>query len=274
MTHNRSIAFRNTDIHYKITGKGLPVVLVHGFAEDSDVWDRQVEFLKHNYLLIIPDLPGSGRSGIINDQKVGMEVYADCIRSILEAENINRCIMIGHSMGGYITLAFAEKYSESMAAFGLFHSSSYADDAAKIETRQKAIDFIRKSGSEAFLKTSIPGLFYEQGNSGEADSLIEKGKAFAAEALIQYYEAMITRPNRTAILKKASVPILFIIGKHDKAVMPGHSLEQSHIPHRSHIHVLRNSAHMGMLEETDKANEILANFLESLSPNTNTRQHF
>ena len=267
----KHINHSNTKLHYKTTGTGLPVVLIHGFAEDSSIWDNQVEYLKNDYKLIIPDLPGSGASGMINTllsegerlgmRSIGMEDYAECIKHILDEEKIGKCIMIGHSMGGYITLAFAEKYPGSLISFGLFHSSAYADDDIKVETRKKAIGFIETNGSEAFLKTSIPGLFYDQGNSGQPDALIEKGKAFSAKALIQYYKAMIARPDRTNILKNSTAAVLFIMGEHDKAVPFKHSLAQSYLPDLSYMYVLRNSAHMGMLEEPARCNQILAYFL-------------
>ncbi|CAN5873888.1 alpha/beta hydrolase [soil metagenome] len=248
-------------ISYQIIGKGLPVVLIHGFAEDSSIWNHQVEFLKDKCMLIVPDLPGSGQSALIDKPGIGMEDYAVFIKQILEAEKIEQCMMIGHSMGGHITLAFAEKYPDALIAFSLFHSSAYADDAAKVETRKKAIEFIKANGSAAFLKTSIPGLFYDQHNLDPIHALIEKGKLFTPLALVQYYEAMIARPDRTAVLQKTTKPVLFIFGEHDKAVPFKQGLEQSHLPQQSYIYVLRNSAHMGMLEETEKANQILGIFL-------------
>ena len=257
----KNIIYRQTQIVYKTTGTGSPVVLIHGFAEDSTIWDNQVDFLKDKYRLIIPDLPGSGKSELIKNKEAGIEDYAAIIKQILDKEKIEKCIMIGHSMGGYITLSFAEKYATSLIAFELFHSSAYADDELKIETRNKAIDFINKNGTEPFLKTSIPGLFYDTGNSGIINALLEKGKTFLPESLVQYYQAMIGRPDRTAVLMNTSLPVLFIMGEHDKAVPIKHSLEQCHMPKKAHIYILRNSAHMGMLEETKKTNEILAKFL-------------
>ena len=257
----KNIIYRQTQIVYKTTGTGSPVVLIHGFAEDSTIWDNQVDFLKDKYRLIIPDLPGSGKSELITNNDTSLEDYAAIIKQILDKEKIETCIMIGHSMGGYITLAFAEKYNTSLNAFGLFHSSAYADDELKIETRKKAIDFINKNGTEPFLKTSIPGLFYDTGNSGIINALLEKGKTFLSESLVQYYQAMIGRPDRTAVLMNTSLPVLFIMGEHDNAVPIKHSLEQCHMPKKAHIYILRNSAHMGMLEETKKTNEILAKFL-------------
>lgn len=257
----KNIVYRQARIVYKITGAGPAVVLIHGFAEDSSIWDKQVDFLKNNYKLIVPDLPGSGKSASITNKDTGIETYADIIRHILDEENIEKCIMIGHSMGGYITLAFAEKNMALLDAFGLFHSSAYADDELKIETRKKAIDFINKNGTAAFLKTTIPGLFYDTGNYGYINALLEKGKTFSPQTLVQYYEAMIRRPGRTSVLTNTSLPVFFIMGEHDKAVPIRHSLEQCHMPKKAHICVLRNSAHMGMLEETEKTNKILAKFL-------------
>ena len=120
----------SSSMHYTIYGKGLPVVLIHGFAEDATVWRFQVDHLKDNYRLIVPDLPGSGQSTILKKERISMEDYAACIKTILAAENIEQCVMIGHSMGGYITLAFADKYPAQLQSFGLFHSSAYPDDGA------------------------------------------------------------------------------------------------------------------------------------------------
>jgi len=262
----KQFGFRGAKINYKIVGNGMPVVLIHGFSEDSTVWENQIGYLKNEYRLIIPDLAGSGKSGLIETDVVGLEDHAECIHEMLQIEKIDRCIMIGHSMGGYITLAFAEKHPGSLIAFGLFHSSAYADDAAKVETRKKAIEFIHANGVLPFLKTSIPGLFNNDNPGFQQqwpDNLIQKGTNFSARALVQYYEAMIARPDRTEILKKSSVPVLLIMGQHDKAVPFKQSLEQSHMPGHVYVHILRESAHMGMLEESGKANEILANFLRS-----------
>lgn len=264
MLKENHIDYKNSVISYKVIGEGKPVILIHGFAEDSSVWDEQVEHLKDKFKLVIPDLPGSGKSTILKNDRIRIEEYAECIKTILEVEGINQCSMIGHSMGGYITLAFAEKYSGNLVSMGLFHSSAYPDDAAKIEMRRKAIDFIRSNGPDAFLKTSIPGLFFDADKSkNDIEMLLEKGNNFTAEALIQYYEAMITRPDRTALLKTIDIPVLIIAGQHDKAVPFSYSLEQAKLPGFSYIHILRNSAHMGMLEETEKSNKILADFLQT-----------
>lgn len=261
----KQLLYNNSTLHYSVGGQGKTVVLLHGFAEDSSIWEDFTLKLSAHYNLIIPDIPGSGKSTLLQKDQVGLEDYAESIHFILAKENIENCCMIGHSMGGYITLAFAEKYPGMLDGIGLFHSSAYADDEQKKETRKKAIEFIKEKGSNAFLKTSIPGLFADDVKSKIAiEQLIEKGKQFSPEALIQYYYAMINRPDRTTILKTTLLPILFIMGEQDKAVPFEHSLQQSYLPSESHIHILRNSAHMGMLEEKNKSFNSLAHFLHSV----------
>jgi pimeloyl-ACP methyl ester carboxylesterase len=167
-------------------------------------------------------------------------------------------------MGGYITLAFAEKYPEYLNSFGLFHSSAFPDTEEKKETRKKAIEFIQKKGGYAFLKTSIPGLFTNEYNTSHPDkvnALIDDAKKFTDEALVQYYEAMIARPDRTTVLKTFKHPILFLIGEHDLAVPLQASLQQCYLPAQSHVKILKHSAHMGMWEETEKANKELLCFV-------------
>ena len=257
------VTYRSAKLFYRITGKGKPVLLLHGFGEDGDIWQNQVDVLKENNQLVIPDLPGSGRSEMINDMSV--EGIADAIKYLLEEvlKKDDTITLLGHSMGGYILLAFAEKYAGIISSFGLVHSSAFADNEEKISTREKAIEFIKKNGAYEFLKTSTPGLFKDpEGISAiECNSLIEKGRLFAPQALIAYYRAMINRPDRSIILKSFTQPILFIIGQHDKAIPFQQSLQQCYLPNQSHVHILRNSAHMGMIEEKEKVNNILEEFL-------------
>lgn len=261
----KTIQYQSAPIFYRITGSGKPVVLIHGFAEGGEIWNNQIEFLKNDFTLIIPDLPGTGKSELIEDMSI--EGMADLIKAIIIKENISQAIIIGHSMGGYITLAIAEKYPELISAFGLCHSSSFADNEEKKAARLKSIEFIKSNGAYEFLKTTIPGLFL-MGQDGSkpmdpnAAILIEKGKQFTPEALIKYYQAMIARPDRIKVLKNFNGPVLFIIGEHDKAIPFEQSMQQCYLPAQSHVHILRNSAHMGMLEETDKVNTAMLQFLQ------------
>ena len=259
---NKELLYQNKRIFYRIIGRGKPVILIHGFGEDGEVWRNQIEYLKDKFQLIIPDLPGSGRSEMTDD--MSMEGMAELIHSMIHAENIDACPVIGHSMGGYITLALVESYWNHVSAFGLFHSSAYADSEEKKVTRRKGIEFINKNGSFEFLKTSTPNLFSQQ-TKDENPELVTEFIAglnnFSPGALVSYYEAMMQRPDRANMLQKATVPVLFIIGNYDNAVPLEDGLKQCHLPGKSYIYILRNSGHMGMLEEKDKCIEVLDKFL-------------
>jgi len=262
---HKNISYQNTNIHYSIYGSGKPVMLLHGFAEDSSIFDAQVNYLKEKYLVIVPDLPGIGKSEMLKKENVQLIDYAAILKAIIDEEKINSFTLIGHSMGGYITLAYADKYAETLNGFGLFHSSAYADDEAKIATRKKAISFIEQNGTAPFLKTTIPNLFYNPEKSiNDIKTLIEKGNSFPPEVLIQQYKAMIARPDTTLIIKTFKPTILFIIGEHDKAIPFQPSLQQSHLPQMAYVHILRNTGHMGMKEEPDLVDNFMEEFLHSI----------
>ena len=268
----KTILYQNKKIFYRSIGSGDPVMLVHGFGEDGNVWDKQVEHLKDKYHLIVPDLPGSGRSEMTNDMSMeGMaEVLHLIIHDIYESSKTppsgvgGLYTVIGHSMGGYITLALVENYWNHVKAFGLFHSSAFPDTEEKKETRKKGIEFIKQHGAFEFLKTSTPNLFSPDSKEQIPTSInnfIESLKAFTPQALVAYYNAMMDRPDRTSILKNTENPVLFIAGEHDNAIPINDVLKQCHLPEKSYIHVLKKSGHMGMMEETENANRILEEFL-------------
>ncbi len=261
---SKFIKYKNKNIHYREFGKGKPVILVQGFGEDGNIWNELIEDLKDNFKIIVPDIPGSGKSEMLDGENTSIEDYAEVIKAILKEEKIELCCMIGHSMGGYITLAFAEKYPELLYGFGLFHSSAFADEEEKKQTRRKAIEFIKTKGTYAFLKTSIPNLFADSKHQNDIEMLIEQGKNLTLEALIQYYHAMINRPDRTHVLKIFTKPVLFIIGQKDNAIPLQASLQQCHLPAISHVHILENVGHMGMIEEQKKCSGLLLSFLQNI----------
>ena len=259
----KEIQYENKKIFYRSIGTGKPVMLVHGFGEDGNVWDIQVGHLKNQYNLIVPDLPGSGRSEMISD--MSMEGMAEVLHSIIHEENINTCTVIGHSMGGYITLALVEHYWNHVNAFGLFHSSAFPDTEEKKETRKKGIEFIQKNGAFEFLKTSTPNLFSPDTKSQTPNlvtDFISTLANFSADALVSYYHAMMKRPDRTSILKNTKNPVMFVAGEKDNAIPLNDVLKQCHLPEKSYFHVLKKSGHMGMIEEPENANRILQEFLD------------
>jgi pimeloyl-ACP methyl ester carboxylesterase len=274
----KQVNIKGKKLSYRQSGEGLNiVVLVHGFGEDSQVWENQVDALQ-DYHLIIPDLPGSGESEMIED--MSMEGLAEALRQLIVHETATvfykegepgSVVMIGHSMGGYVTLAFAEKFPAMLKAFGLLHSTAYADSEEKKEIRRKGIAFIEKNGAFEFLKTATPNLYSPQ-TKADRPALIESQVAasnnFSGAALVSYYESMIRRPDRTSVLKTTKVPVLFILGKYDNAVPFQDGLQQCYLPPLSYIHVLENSGHMGMQEEPNETTEMVINFLENLQFHT------
>lgn len=250
-------------------------MLVHGFGEDSHIWDQQVRFLKNSCLVIIPDLPGSGGSSILqreilagDDQSSSLFIslmdYADCIHAVLQQEQIDRCIMLGHSMGGYITMAFAEKYPGRLNGIGLIHSTAAADTEEKKQLRERGISVIGQYGASSFLKTTIPSLFgtrFLVAQPGKVNDLIKAGASFTKEVLQQYYLAMQLRPDRRGVLESNPLPVLFVIGTEDRAAPLQDVLPQTYLPNKSYIHILQGSGHMGMLEAADQVNNWMRDFI-------------
>ncbi|MGV3657556.1 MAG: alpha/beta fold hydrolase [Chitinophagaceae bacterium] len=258
----KEILFNGKKLAYGVAGSGKVVVLVHGFGEDGSIWQQQVQSLQNSFKVIVPHLPGSGTSHLQAD--MSMEVMAESVKAVIEAEGITECAMIGHSMGGYVTLAFAEKWERELRGFGLFHSTAFADSEEKKSTRQKGIDFIKQHGAAAFLKTTLPNL-YSPATKETAPALLEQQLQattyFRNEALIKYYEAMMARPDRTHVLKATALPVLFVLGRWDAAVPPEDGWKQCYLPQKSYIHMLDRSGHMGMIEEAEKSNQLLHEYL-------------
>lgn len=252
------IQFEDGNLYYKIVGTGDAIMLVHGFAEDGTIWENIIENLAKYYTLIIPDLPGVGGSINWTNVPTTLIEYPHLLKQILDKEGFSTCIMIGHSMGGYITLEFAAQYPNLLHSIVLFHSSAYADSEEKIQARKKSIEFIKQYGSAEFLKTSIPGLFYDEiKNNSDIKRLVEKGQNISPTTLINNYIAMMARKDHRQLLQTLCKPIAFIIGKHDKAVPYTQGLQQVSIPIQSQVYILRESSHMGMFEDKEKSNQLL-----------------
>ena len=263
MAMQRTLMVDDHAISYRVIGEGSPVMLVHGFGEDSRVWEKQEAVLEKHFRLILPDLPGSGESEMTED--VSMEAMARVLKQILDQLEIDTCIVVGHSMGGYIALAFAELFPGSLSALGLFHSTAYADNEEKKTARRRGIEFIQEQGPAKFLEQSTRNLFSEESrkkNPAEVQEFVDRFTNFLAQSLVSYYEAMMQRPDRTKVLKEFAGPVMFIMGKHDTAIPPDQVLEQSHLPRLAYIQLLMHSGHLGMIEEEELSTGFLEKFLK------------
>ena len=266
----KEITHKQKKIFYRSIGEGPVVVLLHGVPFDGNLWRNQFHVLS-DFKLIIPDLPGSGQSEMIDD--MSMEGMAECVKDIIRHETAslffksgepNSVVVIGHSMGGYITLALAEKYPELLNGFGLFHSSAYADSDERKAGRKKTIQLIQEKGVEEFAKTSVPNLYStvtKQQNPTLIDQQIAFTRNFSAESIVSYQMAMMHRKDRTEVVKKASVPIFFALGRSDAVIPLKDGLEQGSLGDLSYFHILENAGHVGMMEEPSETNTILLNYL-------------
>ena len=263
MKHNQ-IIYSDTKLSYYTFGSGKPLLLMHGFAEDHTIWKHQIDYLSKKYFVIAPDLFGVGNSEYLDKENISIKSYAEAIKEIIKAEKIEQFIMIGHSMGGYITLAYLELYPEDLVGIGLIHSTIFADDENKKQVRRKAIEFIKSHGGSSFLKTSIPGLYSDVSKfEMEINAQIVKSTGLINEVLIQYYQAMLDRPDATKLVQATTIPLLLITGKHDQAVPFSQSLKQFHLSQLTYLKILQNSAHMGMIEATETVNQFISFFVEN-----------
>jgi pimeloyl-ACP methyl ester carboxylesterase len=266
----KEITLKQKKIFYRTTGEGPVVVLLHGVPFDGTLWSNQFTAFP-GYKLIIPDLPGSGRSQMIDDMSI--EGMAECVKDIIVHETASlffksgephSVILIGHSMGGYVALALAEKHPELLNGLGLFHSTAYADNEEKKEGRKKTIQLLKEKGAAEFARNSVPNLFgpvTKEQNPRLVEEQISYSRNFSAETLVKYQETMSQRKDRTEVLRKATVPVLFILGKYDAVVPLKEGMEQCSLADLNYIHVLENAGHMGMREEPIETNTVLLNYL-------------
>ncbi|PSL50154.1 pimeloyl-ACP methyl ester carboxylesterase [Chitinophaga niastensis] len=255
-------SINNGNVTWLDEGEGAPVVLIHGFSENAGLWEIQTAWLKAHYRVIIPDLPGTAAAPL--STPLTIESMAEYVYAILLAEDIKTAVIIGHSMGGYIALALAEKYPQLLKGLGLFHSTAKADSEEKKEGRRKSIKLMEEYGGETFLRQTLPNMFSPVAKASDPDLVnvyIKMGMECQLPALVAYYEAMRDRPDRTAVLKSINVPVLFIIGKDDNAVPLDNVLPQITLPRISSIHIFENVGHMGMWEIVAPSNVILQDFV-------------
>jgi pimeloyl-ACP methyl ester carboxylesterase len=261
---SKKVLFKNSVLHYKISGKGKYLMLIHGFGEDWRVWKHQIEELSKYYTLILPDIFGSGDSEMLEGENITIDDYAKGLKEIISAENIKHFSIFGHSMGGYIALAYLAQFPEDLSSIGLIHSTAYSDDENKIQQRNKSIQFIQEFGSLAFLKTTVPKLFSTiKRNKYLIDAFLQMGSDISKNTLIQYYNAIKNRPERIDLLKKVTIPVLFIAGMEDTLVSYTDNISQSILPSISEIKLLTNTAHVGFCENPGLSNKTILLFLQN-----------
>lgn len=261
---NKHIIFEERQINYQVEGRGYPVLLLHGFCEDSQMWEEfKVDLLEERYKVIRIDMPGFGKSDLLSE--LSIVKMAHIVNAVIDQLKIDQFIFVGHSMGGYIGLAYAEHYTERLSGLCLFHSHPYADTKEKKELRQKSIDFIRRQGHILFVKQLIPDLFtskFARSNAFLLEKMIFRAARYQSEAIIASQAAMAARPDRSEILAGLTIPVQFFIGIEDTAIPKDKSEAQTHLPQVADIHFLKKTAHMGMFEERKTTQRHLRQFVQ------------
>jgi pimeloyl-ACP methyl ester carboxylesterase len=257
------IFHNNSKVAYQKVGQGQILVLLHGFCEDSTMWADFVPLLSKKYTILTIDLSGFGHSDLLENTSI--TTMADATLAVLEFEKVNSCILIGHSMGGYVSLAVAQKKPQILLGLGLFHSHPYKDSSSKTHNRLKTIRFIERHGIAPFAGHFVRNLFpppFVEDNKLFVEELIHKTSMHHSDAVLAASHAMIERDNRTDVLTNLACPALFIVGTLDNAIPVEHSLKQLSLPNISSVHILENVGHMGMFEAPVETLEIIVDFIE------------
>jgi pimeloyl-ACP methyl ester carboxylesterase len=257
------------ELAYYDQGKGeQTILLIHGFGEDHAIWKNQIEFLSSHYRVIAPNLPGVHCKPLAlhHSQAPNIRMYVEVLHELMHHLNIEQYYIIGHSMGGYIGLSFADYYVNHVQGLLLFHSTTYEDNEAKKTSRMKVAEFIQEWGVSKYLETATPNLFgdaFKKTNPGIIQNVIDSGSGISQEAMIQFVFAMRNRKAMTHLLQQHKIPVWMIVGDADLAVPIQDSLEQIKLLPSSNCLVLNNVGHMGMFEGTDQVNEFIHQCIQS-----------
>ncbi|QMV41047.1 alpha/beta fold hydrolase [Cohnella cholangitidis] len=258
----KSQLISGTSIAYVEEGQGEPIVVLHGYCGSHRYWDEVRPLLAAHGRVIAPDLRGHGASSA-GEGVYSMERLAEDLAGLLDELNLPQANLFGHSLGGYVALAFAEKYPERILTLGLVHSTSFPDAEQAKENRLKAVEAIRTGGINAFVEGLVPKLFTAEHRASRSEQLkraIEIGYGTSAEGAIGCALGMRERPERIDVLKSLEVPILLLAGELDEVIPP-----DKRFPVTSGnvtAHTLKEVAHMGMMEEPQAFAEAIVNFLK------------
>ncbi len=215
-SENQFIIYKNTKISFTDCGKGTTVVLLHGFLENKKMWNFFVNELSKKKRIITIDLLGHGETECIGYVHT-MEENAEIVNTVLKHLKIKKIIIVGHSMGGYVALAFAEIYPDAVKSLILLNSTSRPDSDEKKQNRNRAIQFV-KTDFESFIRLSIANLFNPENRETFATE-IENTKIEALktplQGIIASLEGMKARPDREFLLQNTTFEKLLILGKKD-----------------------------------------------------------
>lgn len=250
------LTYKNINVHYTVHGTGPAVVLLHGFLENISMWKDIIPHLAKKNKVVCIDLLGHGKTenlGYIHT----IEEQAEMVKFTLNHLKLRRYILIGHSMGGYVSLAFAELFPKNIKKLCLMNSSALPDDAEKKKNRDRAIKAVKHSPI-TFVKLAIPNLFSEANKTlflKEIKEITQEALQTSPQGIIAAMEGMKIRKDRTFILKSNDFPILMIISKQDPA-LDYHSL----VDQTKNTQVLIKEFADGHMSHVENKNELIRTF--------------
>ena len=252
-------------------GKGEAIVLLHGYFETSEIWDSFAEKLSRDFRVITIDLPGHGMSDSYAETH-SMDYMAKTVKEIIISLDLKKIFMAGHSMGGYVTLAFVELFPELLSGFCLFHSHPFADSAEIQDKRDNEIRLVLSGRKDIIYPETVKGM-YATDNLEKFRESFERSKRIAstitAGGIVAVLRGMKSRPSRVVVIEKGRIPFLWILGTKDNFINYEQVTAKVILPANAEVAVLENSGHMGFIEEEEKSLEILSDFLKRKVLNIN-----
>ncbi|WP_185861176.1 alpha/beta fold hydrolase [Blattabacterium cuenoti] len=252
-------------INFQIKGKGVPIVLLHGFMESLEIWNYIYYNIHNKYKVISIDFPGHGKSLFLKekDTVLTMEKTAEIVKKIIEKENIQEAIFVGHSMGGYVALAIAEKYPEMFLGLCLLHSTTESDTPEKKKNRIQSIQ-LAIDNHPLFISTSIKKLFHDKKLHFLQNEISFVKKIASQTSIISitsFLKGMSIRKNRKFLLKKTQFPKLYIAGLYDLILDIKKIYEETKNANNTYF-VSIPAGHMGHIEKPKEIVRILENFID------------
>jgi pimeloyl-ACP methyl ester carboxylesterase len=245
----QTLKYKKKSVSYTDEGTGKTIVFLHGFTESLKIWTSFATQLSKKYRVIAIDLPGHGKSDSIAKIHT-MEIMADLVFAVLKKLKAGKCLMVGHSMGGYVTLSFTAKYPEMLKGFCLFHSHCFPDTETEQENRNRTIAIVGMD-KFSYVAQFIPGLFPAEVHkkfSKQIERLIQRASKMDKEGLVAALEGMKVRKDHSDLLKNTALPVLFILGLKDSKAPVARLWEMIALPPVSETLLLRDCGHMGYIE--------------------------
>jgi 3-oxoadipate enol-lactonase len=248
-------------LYFKETGEGSPMVLVHGFPLDHTIWDPVVPLLEPHTRLILPDLRGHGRSpapGGVYD----MRTMADDLLGLIDTLHIERVTLVGHSMGGYVSLAFARAYPNRLAGLGFVASHAASDNLEQRANRLKLARKVRRVGVEFLAKDMATKLTCKPNLIEPLQALMTKTQK---EGVIGALKGMADRPDSTDILNRIVVPAVVIAGAQDAIIPLERAQTMAQLLGRAWLVELPDAAHMPMMEAPEEVAGALRELIQAVA---------